>query len=322
MRALTLGMAVFLALAGPARAAETIRLGLLAFGTVQWEIDTMRAEGRDAAAGIRVEPVELAGKDGASVALLGGSVDAIVTDWPWVSRQRAMGRDLVFVPWSLMTGAVLVPADSPIRSLADLAGRRLGIAGGPLDKSWLLLRALASRPPGLDLDTAVEKTFGAPPLLSQQLTAGRLDALLTFWQAAVPLEAMGYRRLVDVAAIPAQLGVTHPVPLLGWVLRRDWAEAHRATVKAFLAAEAGTRRRLCAEGADWRRLDPLTKAADDATRDRFRRGFCAGIPTAWGEAERADATRIYAIMAGLGGPDLTGSSAELDPGTFWPEVRY
>ncbi len=322
MRALVLGMVALLALAVPARAAESIRLGLLAFGTVQWEIETLRAEALDAAHGIRVEPVELAGKDGSAVALLGGSVDAIVTDWPWVSRQRGMGHDLVFVPWSLMTGAVLVPADSPIHSLADLAGRRLGIAGGPLDKSWLLLRALATKRHGLDLDTAVEKTFGAPPLLSQQMTAGRLDALLTYWQAAAPLEAKGFRRLVDVASIPAELGVTHAIPMVGWVMRRDWAASHAATVTAFLAAENDARSRLCAEGADWRRLDLLTKAADDASRDRFRRGFCAGIPKAWGASERADAARIYAILAALGGPDLTGSSPGLDPGTFWPEVSY
>ena len=73
----------------PAWSAETIRLGLLSFGTAQWEIETMRSHGIDAAHGVMVSPLELAGKDSSSVALLGGSVDAIVGDWLWVSRQRA-----------------------------------------------------------------------------------------------------------------------------------------------------------------------------------------------------------------------------------------
>lgn len=319
---LVLGILALLAPAIPARAAESIRLGLLAYGTVQWEIETLRGAGLDTAHGIRVEPVELAGKDGSAVALLGGSVDAIVGDWPWVARQRAMGRDLTFIPWSLMTGAVVVPADSPIRSVADLAGKRLGIAGGPQDKSWLLLCALATARHGLDLDKAAEKVFGAPPLLSQQMEAGRLDALLTYWQAVLPLEAKGYRRLMEVAAIPAQLGIVHPVPMVGWVMRRDWADAHAATVKNFLAAEDQTRVLLCGEGYDWRRLDSLTKAESAAARVRLRQGFCAGIPKSWGDAERADAAEIHAILARLGGEELVGPSPRFDPATFWPQVRY
>ena len=226
---LVLAIVALLAIAVPVRAAEDIRLGLLAYGSVQWEIETLRADGRDRAHDIVVVPVELAGKDGAAVALLGGSVDAIITDWPWVARQRAMGRDLVFVPYSLMTGAVLVPPASPVASLADLAGRRLGIAGGPADKSWLLLRALGRRRHGLDLDHAAEKVFGAPPVLSQQAESGRLDALLTYWQPAAELEAKGWRRLVDINAIPAELGLAHAVPMVGWVLHRAWADSQART---------------------------------------------------------------------------------------------
>ena len=310
-------IAALLLMARPVQAAEPIRLGLLSFGTVQWEIETLRARHLDAAHGIRIEPLELAGKDGASVALLAGSVDAIVGDWLWVSRQRAMGHDLTFIPWSVMTGALLVPGDSPVKTLADLAGKRVGIAGGPQDKGWLLLRALASRRHGLDLDRAVDKTFAAPPLLAQQMEAGRLDALLTFWQAAVPLEVKGMRRLVDVAAIPAELGIAANPPLLGWIFRRPWADAHAAEIRAFQAAEGETRTAMCADGFDWAVLDPLTRATEPRLRDGLRAGFCAGIPTSWGEPERREAEKIFAILAQLGGEDLVGLSPVLQPGTFW-----
>ncbi len=53
-----------------------------------------------------------------------------------------------FLPYSSTEGALMVPGDSPVRSVADLAGKRLGVAGGPLDKNWLLLRARPARRTG------------------------------------------------------------------------------------------------------------------------------------------------------------------------------
>ena len=39
----------------------------------------------------------------------------------------------------------MVPENSSIRTLVDLQNKTLAVAGGPLDKSWLLLRAAAKQ---------------------------------------------------------------------------------------------------------------------------------------------------------------------------------
>jgi NitT/TauT family transport system substrate-binding protein len=44
-----------------------------------------------------------------------------------------------------------------------LKGKKMGIAGGPLDKSWLLLVAYALDMDQIDLKTAITPVFGAPP---------------------------------------------------------------------------------------------------------------------------------------------------------------
>ena len=78
-----------------------------------------------------------------------------------------LGANLVFYPYSSALGAVMVPAASPIRSLADLKGRKLAVAGGPIDKSWLLLQG-AMKQDGIDLKTQATIDYGAPALLAEK----------------------------------------------------------------------------------------------------------------------------------------------------------
>ena len=99
---------------------------------------------------VSIETIELASTEAGKIALKGGSADLMLSDWLWVARERSLGDALVFYPSSSTLGAVMVPAQSPIRTIADLKGKKLAVAGGPLDKSWLLLQAFARRS-GLDL---------------------------------------------------------------------------------------------------------------------------------------------------------------------------
>src|SRR3546814_17185856 len=92
------GMAVLawaLLAAFSARAQEDlpeIRVGTLEFGTVNWELEVI-GDGLDRENGFVLTPIVLADKDAAAIAFQSGEVDAIVTDWIWVARQRAEGRD-------------------------------------------------------------------------------------------------------------------------------------------------------------------------------------------------------------------------------------
>ena len=77
----------------------------------------------------------------------------------------------------------MVPVNSLIKGIADLKGKKVGVAGGPLDKSWLLLQALARRS-GVDLRTQAQIADGAPPLLTQKALQGETDATLNVWTFA------------------------------------------------------------------------------------------------------------------------------------------
>jgi NitT/TauT family transport system substrate-binding protein len=302
--------------------AGTIKIGVLKFGTVNWEIDTIKSNGLDRAEGLDLHVVDLANTAATTVALQAGEVDVIVTDWLWVSRQRAEGAPFAFVPYSTSVGALMLPPDSTVTTLADLAGKKLGIAGGPVDKSWLVIRAAAAQRHGVELDQAVEKVFAAPPLLNEEILSGRLDAVLNSWNFIAQLEAKGFKKLIGVEEATRDLGITTQVPLLGYVFDEGWAETHKEDVLALVRASRKAKDLLAHSDAEWERVRPLMKAPDDATFIALRDGFREGIPGRWGEAERADAVRLFAIMAKLGGAELVGKSTELQPGTFWDAVTY
>ncbi len=320
-------VAMVLLLATPARDAssaelETIRIGVLKFGTVNWELDVIRHHGLAQAEGIRLDVVELASTAATTVAFQAGDVDAIVTDWIWVSRQRHEGRDYSFIPYSTAVGALVVPANSPIHGLEDLRNRRVGIAGGPLDKSWLLLRALARQRHGMDLDAEVDKVFGAAPLLTKQIEIGEIDAVVNYWHYAARLQAKGMNRLLGMREAARSLGVDADVPMLGYVFREEWARDHDGVMQAFARASRKAKELLLVSDAEWDRLRPLMRVTDDATAVTLRDGYRAGIHKSWGEPERAGASRIFAILADVGGERLVGPGLVLADGTFWPEVTY
>ena len=300
-----------------------IRVGVLKFGTVNWTLKVIKEQGLDKAEGIDLEIVPLANKNATSVALQGDAVDMIVSDWIWVSRQRAEGANYTLAPYSLAVGSVMAHPDAGIDDVAGLAGKRFGIAGGPVDKSWLLLRAYTRKTLGQDIGETLKPSFGAPPLLNELIGRGELDVVLNFWHYAARLRAAGMQEVIAVSDILPALGVHTDIPLLGWVFADQWAEKNHAALSGFLKAARMAQQKMNDSDELWSDfLRPSTKAKDDKTLFALRDGFRAGIPQQFGETEIAAAAQVFAIMAELGGERLVGNSTELSAGTFWPGYSF
>jgi NitT/TauT family transport system substrate-binding protein len=297
-------------------AAAKVRLGVLKFGTVSWELDTIKHHQFDTANEIELDVVSFAGEDASNVALLAGSVDVIVTDWLWVSRMRSQGSDLALVPYSTAVGAIMVKSDSPIHAMADLTGKKIGVAGGPLDKSWLLIQALAKRANGADLSAANDIVFGAPPLLSEKAMQGELDAVLNFWHFCARLEANGFRRLIGANDAASALGASGPVSALGYVFHEKWTVEDPSAVAGLVRASAQAKDLLAKSDEEWLRLAPIVRAEGkelEKLRDRYREG----IPRRPVAEEEADAAKLYRVLASIGGEKLVGSGTDMAPGTYW-----
>ena len=318
---LRIAAAAFIALgllttAGVAADLPVLRLSIQKTGTVAWEVDVIRRHGLDAKNGFALAVSELASVEAGKIALKGEAADMMVTDWLWVSRERALGSPMQFVPYSASVGALMVPAGSPIRGLPDLRGKSLSVAGGPLDKSWLVLQA-AARQEGVDLKREAKLAFGAPPLLFEKMLQGEHEASLTYWNFAARLETKGYRRVLSVEEAARRLGTTGGVAMLGYVFDGDWATTHGELVAGFLAASREAKQILASSDAEWDRIRPLTQAPDDASFVAYRQRYREGIPGRPLAEEEADARTLFKVMAELGGAELVGPGAGLDPGTYY-----
>jgi NitT/TauT family transport system substrate-binding protein len=305
------------AVADRAAAADAIRVAVLKFGTVNWLMDVIKTNGLDAKHGFALDLVELAGRDATTVALQAGDVDLITADWFWALRARGEGEEMMFAPYSAALGAVIVRGDSDIQGVKDLVGKKIGIAGGPLDKSWLLLRGYGEKEAGVDLASAAEPVFGAPPLLNEQLKNGNLDAVLTYWHFAARLEGSGLKQIIGVPEMMDALEIEPNPPLVGFVWRTAQLGDRGDALAGFMKAVVEANRLLATSDAEWDRLRPLMQADSDAEFAALKARYREGMVEGWSAAYTGSADKLYEALETLGGETLVGPKTTFEPEVFW-----
>jgi NitT/TauT family transport system substrate-binding protein len=300
----------------PISAADLVRIGVQTTGTFAWQLDVIRRHNLATAADLDLKTVELASPDAGKLALNGGTVDIAVLDWLWVARERALGAKLKFYPYSSAIGAIMTRNASPLHDIGDLNGRTLSVAGGPLDKSWLIVQAAALRK-GINLKHEATLQYGAPSLMFQKALQGESDASLNFWNFCARLEAQGYRRLYDVRDAEIELGLKAPIALTGYVFSEQFAASRNSVIERFLSVVKKANDILLQSDPEWKALRPLIKADDEATFLAYRTRTRQGLPRRPVNAEEADARELFKAVADVSGSELVGPVGELDPGLYY-----
>ena len=298
-------------------ASEKIRIGSLQYGSVNWELDLIKELKLDEKYGVEIEIVRLASKNAAAVALQGKSVDLIVTDWFWVSRQRSQKRMFSFIPHSMAAGGLMVSDKSKINDINDLKGKKIGIAGGSIDKSWLIFRAYYQDLFGKDLRKDSEQIFGAPPLLNKKIEQGSFDAILTYWPYQARLMSKDFKTIVNVTDVIGKLGIEGNIPVIGWVFRDDWAEKNSLTLQNFVKASNEAKTLMLNSDEVWDKVKPSMNVQSEATFVNLRDIYRQGIPKESNNFNLESASKLFSMLALIGGEELVGDSTVLSKGTFW-----
>ena len=190
--------------------ADTLRIGYQKYGTLM----LLKAKGtldkRLAEQGVDVQWTEFPGGPQLLEGLNVGSIDFGVTgETPPVFAQAA-GADLLYVayePPAPTSEAILVPKDSPIKSVQDLKGKKVVLNKGS-NVHYLLVRALEDA--GLKYSD-IQTVFLPPADARAAFERGSVDAWVIWdpYQAAAEQQLQA-RTLRDASGIADNRGRTGP----------------------------------------------------------------------------------------------------------------
>jgi NitT/TauT family transport system substrate-binding protein len=297
---------------------HSLTIAIQESGTARWELQAIEMLGLDEQYDLQIRLRDVADSRAGQIALQSGAVDVMLSDFVWVSMQRHRGNRLTMVPHSLAVGALMAPEGGEVAAVADLPGHTIAIAGGPADKSWVILQAYYREQTGEALSERVDERYGAPPLVNELLLGGRAGAAMNYWHWNARAAAAGAVEVISVGEMLAALGVPETPPLLGWTFSDDTAKQKPDALRAFLDASFAVKKVLAQDDDVWDALRQAMRAeGDEALFIALREGYRAGIVTAYDPNATAAAEATFALLAEHGGAELVGEGDELAAGTFW-----
>ncbi|KTT27642.1 ABC transporter substrate-binding protein [Pseudacidovorax intermedius] len=220
----------------PAGDGGTVRIMINPAGTMGIAPAVIKKYGLDRKHGFTLETVPYADQKSATAAIQSGAAEMVVFDWLAAARLRASGTPIVGIaPFLTYVNSVVVPKDSPLKTLADLKGKRVGVQS-KTGFDWIIMQAAAKQLYNMDIGKDAEVREGAVPLLRGLIEKGDLDAT-QMWNSLAPemLASGRYRTLVTIRELAQQMGLP-TVPFLFFSMREDYAKAHPGNARAFAAA--------------------------------------------------------------------------------------
>ena len=299
------------------QAQENLRIGVLAFGTVNWELDVLKYHNLDKKYGFNLDVVELASKNAQLVSLQSKDVNMIVNDWIWVNTQKAKGKDFSFYPYSKATGTLVVNENSNINTLLDLKGKHLGIAGGVYDKTWLLFRAYSKSKYDIDLKDIVNPLFAQAPILYKKMQDDSLEAAINFWHFNAKLETKNIKPLIEISEILKELDIQKDVSFVGWTFDTKFANSNKEIIDGFLKASKESKEILKNSDEEWNRIKNQMNVKNDKEFEALKNGYKKGIIEEFDENSINDLQKVFKILLKEGGEKFVGDSVFLDNSIFW-----
>lgn len=298
-------------------AQNVLKIGVLNYGTVNWELDVIKHYELDKKYGFDLELIQLASKNAQLIALQSNSVNVIINDWIWVNTQREKNKNFVFYPYSKATGTLYVNSKSKINKFEDLKDKELGISGGVDDKTWIILRAYAKQKYDLDLKKLVKPVYATAPILYKKMEDESLVASINYWHFNAKLEKFGIKPFINMQTVFSEFGINNPISFVGWVFHKEYSMKNDELIKSFLKASFEAKDILATNNEEWNRLRKLMNVDNNNDFEALKDGYKESIIKEFTQENILDIKKIYTLLLKEGKEDMFEKSNFLDKDIFF-----
>jgi len=314
-------VAALSALALPARIAVAqeavpVRIGVIASGG-QTEIPyAVQKYALDRKYGLAMQEVDLSAPGQQYVRFRTDDIDVAPGTFIDLMRQRKAGIALLaFHSAQRFNNFIVVKPSSPIRSFADLKGKRMGEFGTTF-LDWLILRAAGKKAYGFDIETDAELVAGSPPLLNQFLAKGEVDAMLQFSTLTLGAIKAGEQRMViDVPGLMRRAGFSPNCFNSFWLMTEKWHAAHPDAVRRLAQMVDEAYAKLRTDDALWPVLGERIGFTDPAIVAAYRDLARAEDNPPYNRGLIAPTQVLLDAVNGIAGTTATGVTT-VDPAAF------
>lgn len=227
-----------LAACSTASAQVKVQIGDLAQSLNEIASRAMIDQGIDRKYGIAAEYRAYPTLDGLFTAIRGKDVDVGFGGWTAIAQFRSKGFPvtMVFPVGRGVTVDVIVPAASPIKSIAELKGKKVGTFAGAAGTATVLFRVIASKFHGFDPGKTGDLQFAGPGLLPALLDKGEIDAAVMFDPIAAKLIGSGKYRSIGNLADAYKAGTGDDFLWIGYSTNDDFIKSNPEALTNFTRA--------------------------------------------------------------------------------------
>lgn len=277
-------------------------------GTNAFAVYTIQKFKLDEKYGFKLEEVVVSGSLAAMTALRAGGTDMVVSDLMSIAKMRNAGEKMIaIVPMFRWGDQIIVPANSPIKNLGDLRGKKVG-TDNRTNATWFVIMAATQKLYNLNLERDAEVHAGSVSLLRGLIEQGQLDATFIFNNITPAMTVTGkFRVLYEMRELISAIGLDGDVPFLFHAVSEDYAAKHPANVKAYLAAYREAVHILNTNDDIWMEVGRRQKMDDAAIpplRDEMRRDLMSKFESTTESAVR----NIFEVLLATAGPTVLGMS--------------
>jgi len=267
---------------------RTFKLGLIP-GAQEFVDFVMEGHGLLDQVGLKADKVKSLSPANLHLMVAERKVDIGFGGFTTMATARSEGKDLiviygVFSPVNM----VFVRKDSPIKTLSDLKGKKLGAFGGPGSTTFAFLAVLAKNWYGIDLFHDAEIVTAPAPALAELLGRGDVDAALLGTVESIQTFAQDrYRVLVDLSAeYKAHQGGRAPAHVTV-ATNEEFAKTHTDIVKDYLKAYKNTLAYIHAHPEVWDEYAASIQMNDPQQRVLLREKMGPNLVETWDAAQIA-----------------------------------